>query len=111
FNHEEAIPVKTLQIWLYPNQRNVEPRYDQARIDTSERNVLHQILSPNPDDAGVWIYQNAWFSMGKFDAGTQTTYQLKNTEDGVYVFVINGEVTVNGQQLSTRDGMGISNTQ
>lgn len=111
YNYDDNEPVKSLQIWLYPNQRNVTPRYDQARIDTQERNTLHQILSPDETGGGVWIYQDAWFSMGKFDQGIQTSYQLKDADNGVYVFVISGEVTVNGEHLSPRDGMGIWNTE
>jgi len=111
FNAEQDKPVKSLQIWLYPNRRNVEPRYGQAKIDTSERNVLHQVLSPNADGQGVWIYQDAWFHIGKFDKGAEATYQLKAEDNGVYVFVISGEVTVSGQTLGPRDGMGTTNTR
>jgi redox-sensitive bicupin YhaK (pirin superfamily) len=107
FNKDGSAPVKFLQIWLYPNKRNVTPRYDQVKIDTTEKNVFHQVLSPNADDAGVWIHQNAWFNMGKFDAGAETTYQLNDKKNGVYAFILSGNVTVNGQALEPRDGMGI----
>ncbi len=107
YNAEADQPVKALQIWVYPNKRNVEPRYDQVKVDTRERNVLHQVLSPYPGGPGVWIYQNAWFSMGTFDEGTETVYSLRQKENGVYVFVISGSVMVNGQTLAARDGMGI----
>lgn len=110
YNADVNEPVKVLQIWLYPNRRNVEPRYDQKKLDLQERNVLHQVLSPNAGEAGVWIYQDAWFSMGKFDAGVETTYHLKKPDNGVYALVISGEALVNGQLLSARDGMGVQNT-
>jgi len=110
FNHDPSQPVRSLQIWLYPNKRNVEPRYDQQKVDIEERNVLHQILSPDPQDKGVWIYQHAWFHIGKFDKGHEAIYQLKDGGNGVYVFVISGDVTVNGQALNSRDGMGLWNT-
>lgn len=111
YNHNPGEPVKFLQIWLFPNKRNVQPRYDQVKIDTAERNVFHQILSPNADDSGVWIYQNAWFHIGSFDAGQEVSYQLKDKENGVYAFILNGSAEINGTQLDERDGLGISNTE
>jgi len=104
--------VKFLQIWVFPNKRNVEPRYDQITLDPAERkNKLQQILSPNPDDAGVWIHQNAWFHLGEFEAGKTTEYQIKASGNGVYAFVLSGDVTINGQSLNSRDGLGIWDTQ
>ncbi|WDF53897.1 pirin family protein [Mucilaginibacter sp. KACC 22063] len=107
YNHKEGEPVKFLQIWLFPNKRNVQPRYDQIQIDLKEKNKLHQILSPNADDEGVWIYQNAWFHMGSLDKGTEIEYQLKDKANGVYVFVLSGKLEIDGTQLSQRDGFGI----
>lgn len=102
--------VRFFQIWVFPNRKNVEPRYDQQTIDQSKlHNNLLQVLSPNPDDEGVWIYQDAWFSMGNLDAGFTTDYSLKKTGNGVYAFVIEGDVTINGQTLNRRDGLGIEN--
>ncbi len=111
-NKNKDNQVKFLQIWVFPNQRNVQPRYDQITLDPADRkNKLQQILSPNPDDAGVWIHQNAWFHLGEFDAGKTTEYQLKASGNGVYAFVLNGDVTINGQALSRRDGLGIWDTE
>ncbi|WP_293908191.1 pirin family protein [Sphingobacterium sp. UBA5670] len=108
YNKNTDQAVKFLQIWVYPNQRNVNPRYDQITLDIAQRqNKFQQILSPNPDDEGVWIHQDAWFSMGHFDKDIETTYQIKQTGNGVYIFVIKGSVTVEGQTLETRDGFGI----
>ena len=109
-DNEEA--VKFLQIWVIPNKMNVEPRYQQVRIDEiMQPNGFHQVLSPNADDAGVWIHQNAWFSMGDFDEGVTETYQLKDPNNGVYIFVISGTVVVNGNILDTRDGLGVCDTK
>ena len=70
YNKNKDKQVKLLQIWVVPNQRGVVPRYDQISLDTSDRhNKLQQIVSPNADDAGVWIYQNAWFHLGTLEAG------------------------------------------
>ena len=108
YNKNTDQAVKFLQIWVYPNQRNVSPRYDQITPDIAQRqNKFQQILSPNPHDEGVWIHQDAWFSMGHFDKDIETTYQIKQSGNGVYIFVIKGSVTVEGQALETRDGFGI----
>jgi redox-sensitive bicupin YhaK (pirin superfamily) len=111
FNPNQDRRTKLLQIWLFPKQHNVEPRYQQITLNADDRhNKLQQILSPNPDDAGVWIHQDAWFSLGKFDAGTTTSYEVRKSGNGVYAFVISGEVTIGGQKLHTRDAIGITET-
>lgn len=111
-NQDPNKTVKFLQIWVYPNKINVEPRYDQLTLNKDDRhNKLQQILSPNPNDAGVWIYQNAWFHLGNFDAGTSTEYKLKAAGNGVYAFILNGSVEIDGQVLNTRDGFGIWDTE
>jgi redox-sensitive bicupin YhaK (pirin superfamily) len=102
---------KLLQIWVFPKVRNVEPRYQQITLNPEDRNnKLQQILSPNAEDAGVWIHQDAWFHLGKFDKDTATTYELKKEGNGVYAFILSGTVTINGQELETRDGFGIWDT-
>ena len=111
-NGDDTEAVKFLQIWVIPNKMNVEPRYQQIRMDDILKpNEFNQVLSPNADDAGVWIHQDAWFSMGDFDKGITQTYELKNPNNGVYIFVINGKVVVNGNTLDTRDGLGVWDTK
>lgn len=108
YNASETEEVKFLQIWLFPNKRNVQPRYQQISLNIEDRhNKLQQILSPNKEDDGVWIYQDAWFSMGNLDEGVETFYELKKNGNGIYVFVLKGDVIVEGQQLNARDGLGI----
>lgn len=110
-NNDPNETVKFLQIWLFPNVRNVEPRYDQLTLSKEERhNKLQQVLSPNKDDAGVWIYQNAWFHLGNFDKGVSTEYTIKAPGNGVYAFILSGQVEIDGQILNTRDGFGIWDT-
>ena len=111
YNKNPDKPVKFLQIWVFPNQRNVEPRYDQISIrDIEKDNEFYQVLSPNPEDDGVWIHQEAWFHLGKFEAGKSDTYKIKKEGNGVYAFVIEGEVKINGQELTSRDGYGVWET-
>jgi len=108
YNRNKEKAVKFLQIWVFPNKKNVEPRYDQISIKNIEKkNEFYQILSPSQEDQGVWLYQDAWFHLGKFDAGKQTRYSINKKGNGVYVFVLDGEVEIEGQQLGKRDGFGI----
>jgi len=111
FNKNKDKKVKFLQIWVYPNKQNVQPRYDQITLNAADRhNKLQQILSPFPGDEGVWIYQNAWFHLGKFDNGANIDYKVKAKGNGVYIFILNGNVIINDQQLKSRDGYGIWET-
>ncbi|SHL84185.1 pirin family protein [Flavobacterium xinjiangense] len=111
FNPNADQRTKLLQIWVYPNQQNVAPRYQQITLNPEDRkNKLQQILSPNADDSGVWIHQDAWFHLGKFDKDVSATYNLKKEGNGVYAFILSGTITINGQELETRDGFGIWNT-
>jgi redox-sensitive bicupin YhaK (pirin superfamily) len=111
FNKAGDKAVKFLQIWVFPNKRNVEPRYDQQKFNLdASPNELVQILSPDSSDAGVWIHQDAWFNLGKFTEDTKLEYKLHQPGNGVYIFVLKGDVEVNGQELSTRDGFGIWDT-
>jgi redox-sensitive bicupin YhaK (pirin superfamily) len=111
YNHDKEKEGKFLQIWIFPNKLNVVPRYDQITLNPADRvNRLQQILSPNPDDEGVWIYQNAWFFMGKFDKGKQTDYKIKSKDNGLFCFVLTGKFNINGDILDRRDAVGIWNT-
>ena len=111
YNKNKDKLVKFLQIWVFPNKKNVQPRYDQITLTAADRhNKLQQILSPSADDEGVWIHQNAWFHLGRFDRDFKTNYALKDKNNGVYAFVIRGNIRINGQDLNERDGFGIWNT-
>ena len=86
------------------------PDYLQISIkEIAKDNAFYQILSPNSDDQGVWIYQDAWFHLGKFEAGKSDTYEFKKKGNGLYVFVLEGQVEVEGQVLDRRDGLGVWN--
>lgn len=111
YNRNKDQEVKFLQIWVFPNKKNVTPRYDQITLNLADRhNKLQQVLSPSPDDAGVWIHQDAWFNMGQFDKGFTTDYAIHKPGNGVYAFVLSGNVTIDGQALGPRDGFGIWDT-
>lgn len=112
YNKNRSAQVKFLQIWIFPNKKNVTPRYDQITLNTTDRkNKLQQILSPNADDEGVWIHQNAWFHLADFDKGVSTEYNFKLKGNGLYIFNLKGDLKINEQTISTRDGLGIWNTE
>ncbi len=111
FNKNKNELVKFLQIWIFPNKKNVEPRYSQVTLNVEDRhNKLQQVLSPNANDGVVWIHQDAWFHLGKFDKDFSIDYDFKKKGNGVYAFVLNGDITIDGQQLNTRDGFEIWDT-
>ena len=108
FNPNADQHTKLFQIWLFPKYRNVEPRYQQITLDKSlEKNDFAQILSPNADDAGVWIHQDAWFYLSDFDKDFSKKLSLKKEGNGFYIMNIEGEIEVNGEQLERRDAIGI----
>jgi len=104
--------VKFLQIWVFPNKKNVQPRYDQKTFsDADKQNKLATVVSPvGTNDDGVQLHQDAWFHLGKLDNGTELSYDLKKKGNGVYAFVLGGDVTINEIALNHRDGLGISDT-
>ena len=111
-NNNSDKEVKFLQIWIIPNKKNVTPKYDQISLkDVAKKNEFYQVLSPNKDDQGVWIHQDAWFHIGDFSKGSTDEYKIKKAGNGVYAFILEGEVELNGEKLAKRDGMGVWDTE
>jgi len=111
YNKNSDREVKFLQIWVFPRIRGVEPRYDQISLkDIRKENEFYQVLSPDKADQGVWIHQDAWFHMGEFTRDVSTSYQLRKEGNGIYAFVLQGEVEIEGEHLASRDGLGIWDT-
>lgn len=110
FNHSKTEDVNLLQLWVFTNQQNVTPRYDQATfLPENRHNKFETVVSPQ-GSTGLWIYQDAWFSLGNFDSATTNTYNLNKDGNGVYVFVIEGTVEIAGNTLGKRDALGIWDT-
>jgi quercetin 2,3-dioxygenase len=108
YNKSRENVVRFLQIWVIPSKKNVTPRYGQITLNLDDRhNKLQQIVSPNQDDEGVWIHQDAWFHLGRFDKDISLTYSVKLPGNGVYAFVLEGEFTIEGTNLKRRDGFGV----
>ncbi len=109
YNNSSSENVNFLQIWVLPKERNITPRYDQKVFDAGNRkNRFQLIVSPEASEETVWINQDAWFSLTDIDAGQQIVYKKKDTENGVYFFVIEGDATVDGHGVHRRDGLGLA---
>jgi quercetin 2,3-dioxygenase len=110
YNRNADKPVNFLQIWVFPKVRNIEPHYDQITLKPEDRlNKLQLVVSP-AGEGGVKINQDAWFSLGSLKKGFHTEYAVRQNENGVYIFVLDGDVTIHEQKLSKRDGYGVWET-
>lgn len=108
YNKNKDRKVNFLQIWVFPKERNITPHYDQKNFDPKNReNKLQLIVAPERNSEGVWINQDAKFYLGNLKKGFQSDFSISRKENGVYAFVIEGDVTIGGQKLNKRDGLGI----
>jgi quercetin 2,3-dioxygenase len=111
YNHSQTDEINLLQIWVFPKERNIKPRYDQKIFSEADKQGKFKlIVAPERSDDVMWINQDAYFSIGKFDAASSQEYKIKHKGNGTYVFVIEGGATIDGQKLGKRDAMGISET-
>ena len=111
YNHSTTEDANTLQIWLFPKERNIKPRYDQKNFnDLLKINELTALVSPDKNGEALWINQDATFSMGDFEPGKSIDYKIKRPGNGVYIFVIEGVVKINNNVLNKRDAMGVVDT-
>lgn len=111
YNKNRDKKVNFLQIWVLPKERNITPRYEQKTFNPEDRvNKLQEVVSPEHGTEGVWINQQAWFHLGNLKKGFATSYQIKQKGNGLYAFVIQGDVTINDQKLNRRDGFAVWNT-
>lgn len=107
-NPNREVPLKLFQIWIFPNKRGVEPRYDQQKIDLdSVKNDWKQLVSPNENDEGSWIHQEAWVSMGEFEENLKVKINSRSSKHGVYLLVVEGEIEFEGERLIRRDALAI----
>jgi len=110
YNHSKTDDVNFLQLWIFPKLKNIKPRYDQKLFDTNERKNKFQTLVSANGDAGMQINQDAWLSMITLDENHEATYTLNKSGNGVYLFVIGGDITVGDTAMHQRDGAGIMGT-
>ena len=110
YNHSRKDAVKFLQIWVFPKEKNIKPRYAQKTFEPADReNKLQVVVSPEHEEA-VWINQDAYFSLGKFEAGKTVSYEIHKNGNGAYIFVLDGKVEVDGEVFDKRDAVGVWDT-
>jgi len=110
-NASATEPLKLFQIWVFPKFKNITPRYDQKTFNTEDRqNKWQVVVSPIENDQALFINQDARFSLAALESGHDISYQNGFNGNGVFLVVINGSVTVNGNLLNSRDAIGISET-
>jgi len=111
YNRNKDKKVNFLQLWIFPKVRNIKPRYGQKTFKPEDRvNNLQEIVNPLGNGKGVEINQDAWLHLGNLKKGFTTGYTIKQKGNGLYIFVIKGDVTINSQSLSKRDGFGVWET-
>ena len=110
-NRNKDEEVRFLQIWLFPKKRNITPRYDQITYDEKDRiNQWQRVVSPE-NDGTVTINQDAYFSLTKLEKGKSLDYNIARPDNGVYIFVLEGAIEADGQDLARRDGYGVWETE
>lgn len=110
FNGSSTEAVNLLQIWVFPKERNIEPRYDQRRFDHVV-NGFKTVVSPDKTDNAMWINQDAFFTLGDFTEGQKASYKIKRPGNGAYVFLIEGSAEIEDLQLEKRDAVGLYDTE
>lgn len=110
FNPNQNQAVNLFQIWIFPNRKQVEPRYAQRKYEL-QNGAFSTLVGPENSGVATWIHQDAWLSMGEFAADSQTSYTIQSTGNGVYLMVIEGEIQIGDQKLEKRDAIGISQTE
>lgn len=109
FNNSKKEFVNLFQIWVFPKEKNITPRYDQKIFDPEERkNKFQIVVSPDEKDGALWINQDAFFTLGNFDEGNSVKYEIRNKGNGVYIMITEGSAEIDGEVLSRRDAIGLS---
>lgn len=109
FNNSKKEFVNLFQIWVFPKEKNITPRYDQKIFDSEERkNKFQTVVSPDEKNGSLWINQDAFFTLGNFDEGNSVKYEIKKNGNGVYIMITEGSAEIDGEVLSRRDAIGLS---
>jgi redox-sensitive bicupin YhaK (pirin superfamily) len=107
YNYSDTNLVKFLQIWVFTRQKDLTPRYSQVKIREPKPDTIELIVAPEGQEHVAWIHQDAWFSLADLTEGGNIDYELHKAGNGVFLFVIEGAVSVGDEQFDRRDGVGI----
>ena len=112
FNPNKDIGTEFLQIWVFPNKENIEPRYGQVKYPIEDRkNSFQMVVSPKDGGLNTWIQQDAWFHLADFEKGFEKKYELKKKDNGLFLFLLDGEIEIDGEILEKRDGISLLNLE
>lgn len=110
-NSSKMEAINLLQLWIFPNESNVKPVYDQKYFHPEEAQDKWQLLVTNvakPQENALTIHQEAKISRVFLQENTSINYTLEESSYGVYLFIIDGEVEIEGDLLEARDAISIS---
>lgn len=110
FNASETEPVSLFQLWIEPDQLDHDPRYEDKQFPAASKNEFQLLVSPDERDGSLMVHQQAFISLGQFDAGVRKTYDVRRKNNGVYLMVVEGGVEIDGKTLGERDAIGIWET-
>lgn len=111
FNPSSTGEVSLFQLWIFPKEKGITPRYDQKTFDPVDRkNKVQTLASGFQKNGELYIHQDAAVSLAMIDSNKSLTYTLGKNGNGVYVMVVSGSVEINGEKLSKRDAIGVTDT-
>jgi redox-sensitive bicupin YhaK (pirin superfamily) len=112
FNASASEVLNLLQVWVFTKKRNINPRYEQKTFHPeNKRNSFTLLVSPSKEEESLWINQDAFFSLGQFDANTSVDYKIKHEGNGAFIFIIEGKASAGNKVLNKRDAIGIWETE
>ena len=112
-NNSSTDFINLFQVWIIPEELEVEPAYNQMKFEAIDRkNKLQTLVTSYADkeNNSLKIHQDAKISRVDLDEDKEIIYELKSKNHGVYVMLISGEIVINNQILKRRDAIGISET-
>lgn len=108
FNHSQEDELHLLQIWIFPEEKNLEPGYEQAAFSRQDKlNQLRLIASRDGRGGSVTVHQKVDLYASILEPGTELVHDIAESHK-VFVQVIVGELTLNGEDIATGDGVQIS---
>jgi len=112
YNHSKDKETNFLQLWIFPDKKGYQPRYDQKSFDPQERkNKIRFIVTPEKKDENLWLNQDAYLALADLEKDKSIEYRIHTKGNGVYLFLIDGKISLDGETLSKRDGIGIWETE
>lgn len=111
YNASKTENVNLFQIWIFPKEKQILPRYGQKKFPIDQRkNAFQCVVSPDEREGSLWINQDAFIHLANLEKGTKKQFTLQNPDHGAFVMIVQGNAKVAGTVLKNRDAIGISET-